>query len=207
MCVVFIIITYPYKVDPRVGICDQCHKGNPFYVSSCGLGTWHDGFLGSLWDGALKLSVTMPTRMARVVMTTSSNGNIFCVTGPLWGEFIGDRWIPLTKANDAELWYFFLCAPPTYTLSKQSRWQQFETPWRSFWCHCNSECDNHEGWWLWRLLTATEYNFHSKPVSNVWVVSLLLRIGEWHPSISWIYFSSPVTSSWTIVSLCEYVFD
>ena len=36
-------------------------------------------------------------------MMTSSNGNIFCVTGPLWGEFTGDRWIPLTKASDAEL--------------------------------------------------------------------------------------------------------
>ena len=33
----------------------------------------------------------------------SSNGNIFSVTGPSWGES-GDRWIPLTKASDAELW-------------------------------------------------------------------------------------------------------
>ena len=29
---------------------------------------------------------------------TSSNGNIFRVTGPLCGEFTGDRWIPRTKA-------------------------------------------------------------------------------------------------------------
>ena len=42
---------------------------------------------------------------------TSSNGNIFRVTGPLWGESTGDRWIPLTKASDAELWwFFFICA-------------------------------------------------------------------------------------------------
>ena len=40
-------------------------------------------------------------------MTTSSNGNIFRVTGPLCGEFIGHRWIPRTKASDAELWCFF----------------------------------------------------------------------------------------------------
>ena len=39
-------------------------------------------------------------------MTTSSNGNIFRVTGLLCGEFIGDRWIPHTNASDAELWYF-----------------------------------------------------------------------------------------------------
>ena len=33
-------------------------------------------------------------------MKTSSNENIFRGTGPVWGEFTGDRWIPLTKAND-----------------------------------------------------------------------------------------------------------
>ena len=38
------------------------------------------------------------------IMMTSSNGNIFRVTGPLCGEFTGHRWIPLTKASDAELW-------------------------------------------------------------------------------------------------------
>ena len=37
---------------------------------------------------------------------TSSNGNILRVTGLWWGESTGDRWIPLTKASDAELWYF-----------------------------------------------------------------------------------------------------
>ena len=41
----------------------------------------------------------------------SSNGNVFHITGPLWGEFTGDRWIPLTKASDTELWWvFFICA-------------------------------------------------------------------------------------------------
>ena len=32
---------------------------------------------------------------------TSSNGNLFRVTGHLWGESTGDRWIPLKKASDA----------------------------------------------------------------------------------------------------------
>ena len=36
-------------------------------------------------------------------MMTSSNGNIFRVTGHLRGEFIGPRLIPRTKANDTEL--------------------------------------------------------------------------------------------------------
>ena len=41
---------------------------------------------------------------------TSSNGNIFRVTGHLCREFTGHRWIPRTKASDTELWCFFTCA-------------------------------------------------------------------------------------------------
>ena len=42
---------------------------------------------------------------------TPSNGNIFRVTGSLWGESTGDRWIFLTKASDMELWCFLRSAP------------------------------------------------------------------------------------------------
>ena len=42
---------------------------------------------------------------------TSSNGNISRVTGHLCGEFTGHRWIPGTKASDAELWCFLWSAP------------------------------------------------------------------------------------------------
>ena len=38
-------------------------------------------------------------------MMTSSNKNIFRVIEPLWGESTGHRWIPLTKASDADLFY------------------------------------------------------------------------------------------------------
>ena len=41
--------------------------------------------------------------MQRTSIMTSSFGNISSVTGPLWGGSTGHRWIPLTKANDAEL--------------------------------------------------------------------------------------------------------
>ena len=44
-------------------------------------------------------------------MMTSSNGNIFCVTGPLCGEFIGLRWIPRIKSSDVELWCFLWSSP------------------------------------------------------------------------------------------------
>ena len=42
-------------------------------------------------------------------MKTSSNGNIFCVTGPLCGEFTGH--IPRAHASDTELWCFLWSAP------------------------------------------------------------------------------------------------
>ena len=44
------------------------------------------------------------------IMMTSSNGNIFRVTGPLCGEFIGLRWIP-RKGRWRGAWVFSLiCA-------------------------------------------------------------------------------------------------
>ena len=47
---------------------------------------------------------------AQLAMMTSSNGNILRVTGHLCREFTGHWWIPLTKANDAELWCFLWSA-------------------------------------------------------------------------------------------------
>ena len=40
----------------------------------------------------------------KLYMMTSSNGNIFRVTGPLCEEFTGLRWFPRTKASHVELW-------------------------------------------------------------------------------------------------------
>ena len=47
-------------------------------------------------------------RHAIKIMVTSSHGNIFRVTGPLCREFPGPRWIPRTKASDADVfaWCF-----------------------------------------------------------------------------------------------------
>ena len=44
-------------------------------------------------------------------MKTSWNENIFRVTGPLCGKFTAHRWIPLTKASDAEFWCYLWSAP------------------------------------------------------------------------------------------------
>ena len=45
-----------------------------------------------------------------IAMMTSSNGDIFRVTGHLCGEFTGPQWISRTKASDAELWCFLSSA-------------------------------------------------------------------------------------------------
>ena len=70
------------------------------------------------------------------ITMTSSNENIFCVTGHLCGEFTGHRWIPRTKASDAELWCFFDLRLYKQ-LSKFSRDWWFETPSYYLWRHCN----------------------------------------------------------------------
>ena len=61
------------------------------------------------------------------MMTSSKNGNIFRVNGHLCGEFTGHRWIPSTKASDAELWCFFDLRP-NKRWSKQSWGWWFDTP-------------------------------------------------------------------------------
>ena len=79
-------------------------------------------------------------------LMTSSNDNMFRVTGPWWGESTSHRWFPFTKASDAELWYFLLSAPEE-RLSKQSRPRRFETPSRSLWRYCNTIVDRVITWW------------------------------------------------------------
>ena len=48
---------------------------------------------------------------ARIGGITEIHDDAISVTGPLCGEFTGYRWIPLTKASDAELWCFLWSAP------------------------------------------------------------------------------------------------
>ena len=40
---------------------------------------------------------------------TARHGNIFCVTGPLWGKSPGGRWIPPQRVSNAELWCILCC--------------------------------------------------------------------------------------------------
>ena len=83
-----------------------------------------------------------------VNMMTSSNGNIFRVTGHLCGEFTGPQWFPRTKASDAEVW-FFLWSASESTVEKQWWGWWFATQsfplWRLYNGHCNdTQLCNHE---------------------------------------------------------------
>ena len=84
--------------------------------------TSHRGHWFSKNDGAVPpcIECHQAKMSCALIMITSSNGNIFRVTGPLCGEFSGHRWIPLTKASDAELWCFLWSAPESdLRLNKQ----------------------------------------------------------------------------------------
>ena len=69
------------------------------------------------WQTSAKLLVGDPVRWCIYAsldcnnMMMSPNGKIFSGTGPVCGDFTGHRWIPCTKASDAELWSFLSSAP------------------------------------------------------------------------------------------------
>ena len=86
---------------------------------------------------------------------TSSNGNIFRVTGHLCGEITSPWSIPRTKASDAELWCFFDLRL-NKRLSKQSRGWWFETPSRPLWHHYN------ERWLGFRIQATLQTKFTCK---------------------------------------------
>ena len=85
--------------------------------SICSMGRWLCG-CSLLWTGLganqtyfrkkAQLGALLWWKTSRCMMT-SSNGNIFRVTGLFCGEFTGHRCIPNTKASDAELWCM-ICA-------------------------------------------------------------------------------------------------
>ena len=82
--------------------CGLCYL-LPHWISEC-----HGLLVGVTW---LVYAVQSVLKGIRGYIITSSNGHILRVTGPLCGEFTGDRWIPLTKASDAELWCFLRYVP------------------------------------------------------------------------------------------------
>ena len=77
------------------------YKYNHIAVAVVFLAHFHNGWV-SLWFDMNNLNLTQHVsycHKSRIYMMTSSNGNIFRVTGPLCGEFTGHRWIPPYKGQ------------------------------------------------------------------------------------------------------------
>ena len=70
-------------------------------------------------------------------MMTSSNGNIFCVTGPLWRISAVHRWVPPSQRPVTRSFDVFYDLRLNKRLRKQARRWWFETSLRSLWRHCN----------------------------------------------------------------------
>ena len=86
------------------------HGNTPHFTGLCAgnqqMDSMHKGPVMESSDGLFVIS-----QLSRGVAIMSSNGNIFRVTGHLCGEFNGPRWIPHTKASDAELWCLLWSVP------------------------------------------------------------------------------------------------
>ena len=68
------------------------------------------------WRQYLTLSAAAPGRNKMEgpenVMTTFCHGNAFHIAGPLWGEYIGNRWFPSQRGrSNSDLWWF-ICVWP-----------------------------------------------------------------------------------------------
>ena len=110
---------------------------------------WVLGFLqAKCSDGDARVSFMYEIGLRNVwsrAMMTSSNGNIFRVTGHLCGKFTGHRWIPaqrpVTRTFDV---FFDLCL--NKRLSKQSWSWWFETLSLPLWRHCNDKNIKYHFW-------------------------------------------------------------
>ena len=112
-------------------------------------------------------------------MMTSSNGNIFCVTGPLCGEVIGHRWIPRTKASDAELWCFFFDLRLNKRLSKQSWGWWFEALLCSLWRHFNG----HQWFRITIISRMTSFKMadeNKRNLAALWALQIMLYLHCFH---------------------------
>ena len=90
----------------------------------------------------------MTSRMTRTITILFQDDVIKCKHFSLYWRFVRGihphRWIPLTKACDAELWFFFFDLRMNKRLSKQMRRRWFEMPSFTLWRHCNVHCLLHQ---------------------------------------------------------------
>ena len=125
---------------------------------------------------------------------TSSNGNIFRITGPLCGEFTGTREFPAQRPVTRSFDIFFDLRL-NKRLSKQPRGWWFETPPWSLWRQCNDIfdqwisiqllcCSASRGWWYYWLFESHAYNtlicfdINSKIIGPVHKCDLIFKCEE-----------------------------
>ena len=95
-------------------------------------------------------------------MMTSSNGNIFRVTGPLCGEFTGPGEFPTQRPVTRSFDVFF-DVRLNKRLSKQPRGWWFETQSWSLWRHCNDQYgDLH---YKDEMVSWPSYLYHRNPIT------------------------------------------
>ena len=99
------------------------------------------------------------------IMMTSSNGDIFRVTGPLCGEITGPGEFPtqrpVTRSFDG---FFYLC--PNKRLNKQPWGWWFETPSWSLWRQRNVSQWCHVGAMTFQITSLTLFHGNNKETSN-----------------------------------------
>ena len=98
------------------------------------------------------------------IMMTSSNGNIFRVTGPLCGEFTGPGEFPTQRPVTRSFDVFFDLRL-NKRLSKQPWGWWFETLSWSLWHHCNDHMCNDKSWSIVMLIRFVTLFSHGIGVS------------------------------------------
>ena len=108
---------------------------------------------------------------------TSSNGNIFRVTGHLCGELTGHWWIPHTKASDTELWCF-LCSAPEWTIEFTIVRLVIWDASHSIWHYCNASINIAASTLPTYMTKITGIKFKIQPIWK----SQYYAYGIWTPS-------------------------
>ena len=127
-------VAFPWECrQMRFNWIRRYHPRKPWYEAWDICSQWWYSYS----DTSVHAAVIWPVcRSTGMHMMTSSNGNIFRVTGPLCGEFTGPGEFP-TQRPVTRSFDIFFDLRLNKRLSKQSYGWWFETRSWSLWRHCN----------------------------------------------------------------------